>query len=101
MVAFIVARFVGKAVGTRLGAASGGVALRPDGRRALVVAPIGALSIAVVINARVLDPSGSIGIVTPIVGGAIVTELLIHALTRATAREAGAAGPSNGGGCAA
>jgi len=89
MVAFVVARLFGKAIGTRLGAASGGVALRPDGRRALVVAPIGALSIAVVINARVLYPSGSTSIVTPILGGAVVTELLIHALTRATARENG------------
>ena len=60
-----------------------GLALGPDEREALALSPIGALSIAIVINAQLLYPGGSISlIVSAVIGGAILTEVLLQFLSR-------------------
>lgn len=99
MAAFVVARFAGKWLGVRLSRGDEGD-LAPDARRALVVAPMGVLSIAIVVSAQMLYPGGSVSlIVTAIVGGAMVTEVLVQLLTRGRvpgagrAEAGGAAGP--------
>jgi hypothetical protein len=90
MVVFVTARLLGRWSGLRLGLARAGGAfsLAEDERRALLVAPLGALSLAIVINAQMLYPGGSISlIVTAIVGGAVFTEVLVQLANR---RRAGA-----------
>jgi hypothetical protein len=83
MVVFVIARFAGKWVGVQLGRRQSDIELLPDAQSSLVIAPMGALSIAIVVGAEILYPGGSISqIVTAIVGGAIVTEILVQALTR-------------------
>jgi Kef-type K+ transport system membrane component KefB len=60
-----------------------GLQLGPDEREALALSPIGALSIAIVINAQLLYPGGSISlIVSAVIGGAILTEVLLQFLSR-------------------
>ena len=86
MVAFVAARFLGKWLGTRVVEQREELRLDASARAALVVAPMGALSIAIVVNAQILYPGGSISsIVTAIVGGSIVTEVLVQLLTRGPA----------------
>lgn len=79
MVAFVVARIVGKWLGTRVGAATAQLPLARDARKALIVAPMGALSIAIVVNASMLYPHvWASALVTAVVGGAIVTEVIVQ-----------------------
>lgn len=83
MIVFVAARFAGKAIGTRAGELRSGVALAPEAREALSAAPMGALSLAVVVSALLLYPGGAISrIVTAVVGGAILTELLVQLRAR-------------------
>jgi hypothetical protein len=57
-------------------------------RRNLVLAPLGALSIAIVVSAEDLYFSPSIPwMVTAVIGGAIVTEVLVQWFSRAKAAE--------------
>ena len=59
------------------------VPLAVAAQRALSISPMGALSIAIVVNAKILYPSAnSSALVTAIVGGAIATELIVQLLTR-------------------
>ena len=79
MVVFVAARLFGKWLGTLVGCAAEKIDMKPHARRSLTVAPLGALSIAIVVNADILYPGGSISwIVTAILGGAIVTELMFQ-----------------------
>jgi hypothetical protein len=79
MAVFIASRLLGKWLGLVLGARTQGYVLEPDAGRSLVLAPMGALSIAVVVNAQLLYPSGAISwTVSAIVGGAIFTELIVQ-----------------------
>ena len=49
----------------------------------MAVAPVGSLAIAIVVNAQLLYPGGSIAdAVVAVVGGALVTEALVHAVRR-------------------
>lgn len=76
---FVVARLVGKWVGARLWNATSEFDLSPAERNALVFAPIGSLAIAIVVNAQLLYPGGSISlIVSAVIGGAIVTEVVVQ-----------------------
>jgi len=60
--------------------------LDPDARRVIAVAPVGSLAIAIVVNAQLLYPGGSIAdAVVAVVGGALVTEALVHAVRRGRA----------------
>jgi hypothetical protein len=83
MAVFVAARFAGRWLGTRAAAVSSAIPLAPVARRALSVSPLGALSIAIVVNAQMLYPSATIGLlVTAIIGGAIVTEIGFQLMTR-------------------
>lgn len=83
MACFVAARFGGMWLGTRIGGKAEGLVLSDESRLALVASPMGALSIAIVVNAEMLYPGGSIAeIVTAILAGAIVTEVLVQLLTR-------------------
>jgi hypothetical protein len=87
MAVFLVARAVGKYFGTWIGASATEVELARDARMALRIAPMGALSIAIVVNAELLYAGGSISwLVTAILGGAIVTEVLVQLVLRGTQR---------------
>lgn len=83
MVLFVVARLGGKLGGIWLGSRGGALALTTEQRRALAIAPMGPLALAIVINAQLLYPGGAISqIVTAIVGGAIITEILVQLANR-------------------
>ena len=83
MAIFVVSRLGGKFLGTRVGSERSGLSLTDDARRALSVAPMGALPLAIVVSAMLLYPGESVAhLVTAILGGAIVTEVLVQALTR-------------------
>ncbi len=88
---FVGTRFVGKWAGTRLGERYGTFDLRVEERRALSIAPMGPLSIAIVVNAQLLYPGGSIAwIVAAVIGGAIITEIAVQL----AGRRGGGRGPS-------
>jgi hypothetical protein len=85
MVVFVAVRLFGKWLGTLVGCAVEKIEMKPHARRSLTVAPLGALSIAIVVNADILYPGGSISwIVTAIVGGSIVTEIMFQFAFRNT-----------------
>jgi Kef-type K+ transport system membrane component KefB len=83
MPVFTAARLAGKWAGVNLAARSTEIALDPAERRALSVAPMGALAIAIVVNAQLLYPGGSISlIVSAVIGGAILTEAVVQLIGR-------------------
>lgn len=86
MVLFVIARFAGKWIAIRFLAHLPNVGLSPEQRRSLMLSPIGALSIAIVVSAEDLYFSASITwIVTAVIAGAIVTEIVVQAFSRGTA----------------
>lgn len=99
MAAFVVARLVGNALGTRLGERAARLQLSPSARGALFASPLSALSIALVVSARLLytqsDQSGALPqLITAIVGGSITTEVLAQILTRLAARRLARVAPA-------
>ena len=83
MLVFLPARFVGKWIGVKLGWSQGELALSRDERIVLAFAPMGQLSIAIVVNALLLYPQGTVPlIVTAVIGSAIVTEVIVQLLAR-------------------
>jgi hypothetical protein len=80
---FTAARFLGKWLGTELAARYAGLPLTLDERQVLAVSPMGPLAIAIVVNAQLLYPGGSISpIVAAVIGGAIVTEVVVQLVSR-------------------
>jgi hypothetical protein len=87
---FVGARVVGRWVGLAVVRRQGLGDLGEAETWALALAPIGSLSIAIVVNARYLYPDATISwLVTAVIGGALVTELLIQ-LASVRARRAAA-----------
>jgi Kef-type K+ transport system membrane component KefB len=83
MGAFVVARLLGKWLGTELSARRGPFSLGPAERTALTIAPLGELSIAIVVSAQLLYPGGSVyRIVSAVIGGALLSELLLQLVWR-------------------
>lgn len=82
---FAVARLGGKWIAVRIASQRGGLdALSDEERDAISLAPLGPLAIAIVVNAQVLYPGGSISrIVSAVIGGAILTEIAVQAVGRA------------------
>lgn len=79
MLVFLVSRLAGKTLALRLARWRHGSLLSPPQQRLLAVAPLGPLSLAIVVNAQLLYPGGSISlIVTAILGGAIATEVIVQ-----------------------
>jgi Kef-type K+ transport system membrane component KefB len=83
---FVIGRQSGKAIGVHLASGHGQV-LDERERRVLAAGPIGALSIAIVVNAQDLYSAASISwIVTAVIGGAFLSEILVQfALARSRA----------------
>lgn len=78
MLAFVGARLLGKWLGVNMRWQAGGE-LDPHQRKALVFAPMGALAIAIVVNAGIFYPGESIStIFTAVLGGAILTEIVVQ-----------------------
>jgi Kef-type K+ transport system membrane component KefB len=67
---FTVARLVGKRIGVELGLRHSSLVLSSEQKQALSIAPIGTLAIAIVVNAQLLYPGGSI---SPIVAAVLVS----------------------------
>jgi hypothetical protein len=80
---FTVARMFGKRMGVELGLRHARVELSSEQKQALSIAPIGPLAIAIVVNAQLLYPGGSISpIVAAVIVGAIVTEIIVQLVSR-------------------
>jgi Kef-type K+ transport system membrane component KefB len=83
MAIFATARLGGKWLGATLVSHNGSCDFSPDERRGLAMAPIGALSIAIVVSAQDLYSSQTIPwIVTAVIGGAIATEIFLQVVLR-------------------
>lgn len=85
MALYVAARFGGKYLGMVLFRRLRVGELDPEEQRCLVISPEGALSIAIIVNARDLYSGQGPAIpwiVTAVIGGAIVTEVILQTLTR-------------------
>jgi len=80
---FTGARFFGKWAGIELGARLSGQALTPEQKQVLTIAPIGPLAVAIVVNAQLLYPGGSISpIVASVIVGGVLTEVVVQYVSR-------------------
>jgi hypothetical protein len=87
MPVFTALRLTGKWLGTSLALRQNELALDPDERRALALPPLGPLAIAIVINAQLLYPGGSVSlIVSTVIGGGVLTEVFLQLANRHRAR---------------
>ena len=83
MPVFASLRLLGKWAGTRLALRWSELALEGAERRQLALPSLGPLAIAIVINAQLLYPGGSISlIVSGVIGGGILTELFVQLANR-------------------
>jgi hypothetical protein len=84
LVLFVAARWGGKWLGVSLlGRTQLGEQLSVAERRTLAVAPLGALSVAIIVNAQDLYSGRAVSwMVTAVIGGAIVTEIILQGLWR-------------------
>jgi Kef-type K+ transport system membrane component KefB len=90
LVVFVVARFAGKAMAPAVMERTTGTALTGRQRRALILAPISPLAVAVVVNAQDLYAGPAVSwLLTAVVGGAVVTELIIQVTAVAPLPERG------------
>lgn len=97
---FVLTRLSGRALAARFARWRGAFAeAAPGGERALsrafVSAPIGALSIAIVVNVQTLYPGRAVPLmVTAVVGGALVSEVMVQLWLRARRASAPPAEPA-------
>lgn len=83
MVVFVAARLVGKWIAVQVCCKRVPGGLSSDEKRSLIFSPIGALSIAIVVNAQDLYYGATISwMVTAVIGGAIVTEIIVQIASR-------------------
>ncbi len=79
MPVFMAARLAGKWLATSRTFGDERFALSVEERNALAIAPIGSLAVAIVINAQLLYPGGSISlIVSAVIGGGVLTEIFVQ-----------------------
>jgi hypothetical protein len=79
MFLFVPARLFGKWLGVRAGRRLMPGGLTPAEQRTLIFAPMGSLSIAIVVNAQDLYFGAAVPwMVTAVIGGAIVTEIIVQ-----------------------
>jgi Kef-type K+ transport system membrane component KefB len=80
---FTIARLVGKRFGVAVAAGATNLSITPQERQTLAVSPMGPLAIAIVVNAQLLYPGGSISpIVAAVIVGAILTEVVVQLASR-------------------
>jgi hypothetical protein len=80
---FMAARLAGKWLASVAVTRHGGLPVTPREGRLLAVSPIGALAVAIVVNAQLLYPGGSISlIVSAVVGGGVLTEVFVQLANR-------------------
>jgi hypothetical protein len=80
---FMAARLLGKWVGTNIALRGNNLGFGIDERHALAIAPMGPLAVAIVVNAQLLYPGGTISlIVSAVIGGAILTEIVVQLVSR-------------------
>ena len=85
MAAFVAARLLARWAAMRFGW-GGHLELEAPARRALVFGPMGGLGVAIVVNAGILYPGRSVSwMVTAVLGGAIVSEVLVQLVMRSEA----------------
>jgi Kef-type K+ transport system membrane component KefB len=83
MPVFMALRLVGKWLGTTLALTHAEIELGADERRAIAMPPLGPLAIAIVTNALLLYPGGSISlIVSAVIGGGVLTETFVQLSNR-------------------
>jgi hypothetical protein len=79
---FMASRLIGKRVAANVVARGEHLRFGPHEREALAVAPMGPLAIAIVVNAQLLYPGGSITLISSaVIGGAILTEVVVQLVT--------------------
>jgi Kef-type K+ transport system membrane component KefB len=87
MPVFMAARLVGKWLAATIAARREHLPVTAQESRSLAVSPIGALAIAIVVNAQLLYPGGSISlVVSAVIGGGVLTEAFVQLATRRSAR---------------
>jgi intracellular septation protein A len=85
MVLFVIARLLGKWLAVIICSKRVPGGLSRDEQRSLIFSPIGALSIAIVVNAQDLYFGAAVSwMVTAVIGGAIVTEVIVQVAFRRT-----------------
>jgi Kef-type K+ transport system membrane component KefB len=85
---FVGARLLGKRAAVTLADRFSGHPLTGVEQRALAIAPIGPLAIAIVVNAQLLYPGGSISpIVAAVIVGGVLTEIFVQLASRRPAVE--------------
>jgi Kef-type K+ transport system membrane component KefB len=85
MVLFVLARLFGKWLAVVICRKYSSGALSADEQRSLIFSPIGALSIAIVVSAQDLYFGPTVSwMVTAVIGGAIVTEVIVQTASRRT-----------------
>ena len=85
MVLFVLARLLGKWLAVVICRKRVPGGLSRDEQRSLIFSPIGALSIAIVVNAQDLYFGPTVSwMVTAVIGGAIVTEIIVQIASRST-----------------
>jgi len=88
MVVFVPARLFGKWLAVRLCRKEVPNGLSPDEQRSLIFSPMGALSIAIVVSAQDLYFGAVISwMVTAVIGGAIMTEVIVQIASRRSVLE--------------
>ena len=88
MLLFVPARLFGKWLAVKLCRLKIASGLSADEQRSLIFSPMGALSIAIVVNAQDLYYGSVISwMVTAVIGGAIVTEVIVQIASRRNALE--------------
>jgi len=88
MPVFMAARLGGKWLAATIAAGREHLPITAAESRSLVISPIGALAIAIVVNAQLLYPGGSISlVVSAVIGGGVLTELFVQFATRRSARD--------------
>ena len=77
MLLFVATRLLGKWLGVVLAERRTAAGLTQEERRSLIFSPIGALSIAIVVNAQDLYPDATVSwMVTAVIGGLVLVVLL-------------------------
>lgn len=87
MPVFMAARLAGKWLASVIAARSQTLPITAQESRALAISPIGALAIAIVVNAQLLYPGGSISlVVSAVIGGGVLTEAFVQLAGRRARR---------------